>query len=404
MSLFFANNLVFAGIGIDSSNWGKWLGPELSEEEKNIKTIEAIKQKIKEEPTNHEHYFALAFTYDQLGLHKEEGKALQNEIKYYPDDKEGKDAAYGNLARVYLILGNLNAAKSALDKAMKINSENIPNYLHLATYYFEKDNIKNTAITLKKLSDIDPQGEQYYDFYNRALFHLEATNSELIALFKKLTEIDPGNSEAYKMYGTALRYDFDNLAENFSLIKEVYQRAIELDPENVYNYVSFGNAYWTRGLVEEENKEYYFNIALKWLKKAKKIDPENYKVSFSLGNCYLSLEENDKAIENLEYAFENEKNNPLIKRALANAYNNKAYSFYKKGESLEKGLELIEKAISIEPESGIYLSTKAELLYKLGKYKEAHGYIKQAIALEPDYLEIQEDFKMIEEALKSKKD
>ena len=51
------------------------------------------------------------------------------------------------------------------------------------------------------------------------------------------------------------------------------------------------------------------------------------------------------------------------------------------------------------PNNGIFLSTKAELLYKLGRYDEAYNYIKKGIALEPNQAEIQSDVKMIEKAL-----
>jgi tetratricopeptide (TPR) repeat protein len=84
---------------------------------------------------------------------------------------------------------------------------------------------------------------------------------------------------------------------------------------------------------------------------------------------------------------------------LATAYNNKAYDFYKEGKNLEEGLELVEKAILLDPKEGVFLSTKAELLYKMGRYQEAYEYIKRGIALKPNHPEIQQDFKMIEEAV-----
>jgi tetratricopeptide (TPR) repeat protein len=393
--LFLINNLSFAKLNSRPSTLGE-LNEPITIEGKLKKTIEWAQEKIEKEPENYKHYFTLAFLYDRAGLYEKEAEALRNEIKYYPEGEEGKDVPYGNLARVYLILDNLDQAKAALDKAIKINPNNIPNLIHLATYHLRKDNIKETAVALKKLSKLDPDGERYYDFYYRAIFDLETDNSKLIAVYKKITEIDSKNYEAYKMYATALRNNVGDISENFPLIEEAYKKAIKLNPKHIYSYISLGNAYLFRALQEREEKHY--QLAFKWFKKAKELEPKNYKAAYALGNCCLYMGKNDLAIENLEYALENE-DNEKTRMLLATAYNNKAYGFYKKGKNLKEGLELVEKALFIEPESGFFLSTKAELLYKLGRYEEAYKYIKRGIALEPDYLEIQQDFKMIEEAV-----
>ena len=90
---------------------------------------------------------------------------------------------------------------------------------------------------------------------------------------------------------------------------------------------------------------------------------------------------------------------PHLEKSLAFAYNGKSYSLYKEDKELERGLELINKAIGFEPNNGYILGTKAELLYKMGKYKEAHKYIKQALELEPGHEEMEQDLVLIEEAL-----
>jgi tetratricopeptide (TPR) repeat protein len=397
LSLFFVSNLAFARIGADIFDWKKNLNPELSQEEKAISAIKKIEKLIEKDPENYEHYFALALFCDHLGLYEKEAEALQNQIRYYPEGEEDKDVPYGNLARVYLILDKLDAAKAALDKAIKVNPNNIPNLIHLATYHLRKDNLQETAVALKKLSKLDPDGERYYDFYYRAIFDLETDNSKLIAVYKKITEIDSKNYEAYKMYATALRNNVGDISENFPSIEQAYKKAIKLNPEHIYSYISLGNAYLFRALQEREEKHY--QLAFKLFKKVKELEPKNYKAAYALGNCCLYMGKNDLAIENLEYALEKDKENEKTKRLLATAYNNKAYDFYKEGKNLEEGLELVEKAILLDPKEGVFLSTKAELLYKMGRYQEAYEYIKRGIALKPNHPEIQQDFKMIEEAV-----
>ncbi len=118
-----------------------------------------------------------------------------------------------------------------------------------------------------------------------------------------------------------------------------------------------------------------------------------------MGNAYYYGRDYDKAIEKLEYAYKNGLDDDDLKETLARAYNNKAYALYQAGNNLDEGLSLIDKAIQLLPGSGIILGTKAELLYKLGRYEEAHKYITRALELEPEYEEMKQDLVRIEEAL-----
>lgn len=370
-----------------------------TEEKKYIKAVNKVKKEIEKDPKNSELYSILAFFYYHLGYYEKSLEAFKNSLKYYPEERDEKDKIYGNLARVYLILNRFKKAKEALDKAMKINSENVINNIHLANYYLKKDDVRNTAKTLKKLDDLDREGYHYHSFLTRGLFDLNIDPIKMIAVFRKLTEIDPDNYRSYKTYAESLRYEFDHIIKNFHIIKKNHKKAIELASKNIYNYISFGNSYVFRGLAADKNSSDYFKTALSWIKKAKELAPNSPKVAFSLGNCYLYLKDYDKAIEKLEYALEKKVQMEYTRKLLASAYNDKAYKFYKQGKNIRKGIRIIDKAISLNPDCGVCLATKAELLYKLEKYKSAYTYIKQAIALNPDHPEIQKDLEMIKDAL-----
>jgi len=82
-------------------------------------------------------------------------------------------------------------------------------------------------------------------------------------------------------------------------------------------------------------------------------------------------------------------------------YNNQAYGIYVNGDNLEKGLELVEKALSIDAKNNFFLGTKAQLLYEMGEYEEANKYLQKAIKFEsePEHEEIKQLTEMIEYAL-----
>lgn len=352
---------------MDTPDWRKDAPTQPTQQEKYLETIKNIEKAIEEDPTDYNLYFMLSFVCDRAGLYQKSLEALKKNLRYYPEDGEAKDTVYGNIARTYLILEQPEKAKAALDKAMKINPENLTNLIHLVTYYLDKKDIDNTASTLKKISDLNPQGEQYHAFFQQAVFDLGADPSTLIAIFEKVIEIDPDNYEAYKTYATVLRHDTENLKDNFSLIEKNHKKAIELAPDNIYNYISFGNAYWMRSLLEEE-RSYYLEKALTWLKKAKEIDPHSPNVAFSLGNCYLHLSQHDKAIKNLEHAMKGGSISRYTKEILASAYSQKAESLYEQGKVLP-AYEFIKKAIDLDPNNAEIFQRFEFIGAALGKEK-----------------------------------
>jgi tetratricopeptide (TPR) repeat protein len=64
---------------------------------------------------------------------------------------------------------------------------------------------------------------------------------------------------------------------------------------------------------------------------------------------------------------------------------------------------MIDKAIMLDPDNGLILSTKAELLYKKKRFKDAYTCIQKAMALAPDEPGMREEFENIEKAAKALK-
>ena len=379
------------------ANFPDFLG--INDEENDYqRTIAGLKQAIKEDPENYENYSRLAFVYDYIGDYENELEAIKLEVKYMPEDLEDKDVIYGNLARAYILTGQPEQAKPWLDKADKINPDNIFNRWHSLTYHIFKKNYKIAAKELKKLNELNTTDrDHYYEAYVYALENVESQDS-IIELFKQAVDVNPESPLSHRALGIAIRNSSkEDYEKNMPQVMKELEKALELDPQYIPTYISIADTYvllaaWTK-------KEDYYKDASDWFNKGYKIDPENLRLAYATGNLFYYTRDYDKAIEKLEYAFNNGlEGEPLI-RSLASSYNGKAYAIYLSGKSLEQGLELIEKAIRLVPNDGIFLGTKAELLYKMGRYEEAHRYIKQALELEPGHEEMKQDLVMIEEAL-----
>ncbi|MEA3328988.1 MAG: tetratricopeptide repeat protein [Candidatus Omnitrophota bacterium] len=362
-------------------------------------TIRGIKMAIKENPQDYTNYQALAFVYDYIGRHDKAAEALELEIRYYPKENiTDLGIAYGNLARQYIILRRLDDAKPVIDESLKLAPNNRFNHWRLLSYYTLKGRYKEAALELKVLSELSPKGDVYYELLIYA-YEEKVTHDGIIEIFREAVRVNPDSHKSHRMLATAIKSSPGGLDKNFSLVMEEYNKALELDPEYIPTYISIAGTYMLRALCGKDKNKKYFNDSLEWFNKAYEIEPENVKLAYAMGELFMRMEQYDQAINKLEYTVSKTGNAPEPVDMLAAAYNDRAYQFYKTGENMEEGLALIDKAINLRPDNGIILSTKAELLYKMGRLNEAYDYIKRGIALAPGHEEIQQDLENIEKAL-----
>jgi Flp pilus assembly protein TadD len=68
----------------------------------------------------------------------------------------------------------------------------------------------------------------------------------------------------------------------------------------------------------------------------------------------------------------------------AHAYNALGYTFADRNERLGEARELIETALKLAPDDPFILDSMGWVLYRLGRVKEALGYLHRAYALRPD--------------------
>jgi tetratricopeptide (TPR) repeat protein len=364
------------------------------------RVIAGLLARVEEEPYNYENYSRLAFVYDHIGDYENLLEAVRLEIAYLPEDAEGKDAYLGNFARALFLNGFWEEGKEWLDKADAINPNNNFNRWNAFKYYarFKKD-YRLTARNLKRLNKLltAPDRDVYYDAYLDVL-NAGADPADIISLFRESVRLEPKNYKARRALGAAIRNSSEgHYTDNFPAAMKELKRALRLNPLYIPTYITIANAYMLLALRTNDQK--YFGESLAWFDKGLEVDPKNLRLFFSLGYAFYAMKEYDKAIEKLQYAYDNGLQDDEVKRSLAAVYNDKADSIYKVGEGLDKGLELIEKSLALAPGDGVSLGTKAELLYKMGDYPQAHRYIKMASEAAPDNEGVRQSLKMIEDAL-----
>ncbi len=357
-------------------------------------------------PYFYENYRRLAFIYDYIGDYNDELEVLKSMIVHMPEGDtkiEGRDIDYGNLGRAYFITGDVNKAKYWLDKADEINPDNMINRRNYLLCCISERNFEKAAKELNeinKFSSVDTisdRGDLYFDTWQYCVRNIK-DRKQIVKLFQAAVDENPYSFRAHRALGIAIRgLSASGYEKRMPAALKEFDKALKINPKYIPTYVSIADTYLLLAVMKKEKK--YFKEAKEWFDKAYKIEPDNVNLACAMGRYFLYVEDYSEAIKKLEYARGKRPEDENIKSSLARAYNGEAYLLYKAGRNLDYGIRLVNKAIKMAPDDGIILSTKAELLYKLGRYKEAYNYIKKSRKLAPDEKEIKQDFKMIKDAL-----
>ena len=105
--------------------------------------------------------------------------------------------------------------------------------------------------------------------------------------------------------------------------------------------------------------------------------PERWSLYYSRG---IALERSDqwkKSEDDLLHALELKPDQPLVLNYLG-------YSWIDRGENLDRGLKMIEKAVELRPEDGYIVDSLGWAHYRLGDYPSAVQYLEKAIELVPE--------------------
>ena len=238
-------------------------------------------------------------------------------------------------------------------------------------------------------------------------FNFETPN-ERIKYLRQMQEIDNQIPIIYYHLGNSynVMLQYDKAIPEFEKALEIYDKW-ETKPFWILNYTPLGKAYHETGKYNKEKRLY---------KKAEQDFPDHpyliYRqavLSLTLGDIVSANSYIDKYISVRK---ENSVPDAIILTGVAGIYSeadilDKAEEFYREAFVLEpekpvrmnnlawflidkdlniiEGLELVDKAIKLNPENYLYLDTKGWGLYKQGKYKEALELLEKSWNLKPVY-------------------
>jgi tetratricopeptide (TPR) repeat protein len=159
-----------------------------------------------------------------------------------------------------------------------------------------------------------------------------------------------------------LGLSYDQIGDHESAIRN-FLSAAELYPENDEVYYYLGIEY---RIIKNYRK------AIDAFERAVQLKDDNAYYYFNLGVCYERLGLYDDAIFYLDTSVQLDSSN-------ASALNYLGYILADNGIRLLEAKELIEKALSMDPENGAYLDSIGWVHYKLENFDKAKEYLETAV-------------------------
>ena len=165
--------------------------------------------------------------------------------------------------------------------------------------------------------------------------------------------------------------DLEDLDRADEAITELKQMATE-QPKTIGADIQLGDIFRNKKRYDEAAAAY--NEAIE--RAAANGIPERWALFYDRGVSYERAGDWKKAEADLERALSLKPDQPLILNYLG-------YSWVDKGEKLDQGLKMIEKAVELRPEDGYIVDSLGWAHYRMGDYAGAVEFLERAVELVP---------------------
>lgn len=297
------------------------------------------------------------------------------------------------------MLENYVNASASFNKIIELDDKNDAALYELAVLSFRQNKLIESEMSIKRAIAINPQNTWYYKLQSE-IYKRNGNMEALVPVFNKLIELLPDNEDLYFDRANAIflsgkadealkAYDF--IEKKFgsstaltTAVQRIKMQGTEAASNTVIekmltdNPTDVKNHLYLSGVLLEKNKK---DEALVLLQKAKLLASDNYEIDLAIADIYQSQRKNELAIVSLRSAFENQsmpvENKIKIIGQMLPRFNNTTV--------INDATELIQIALKIHPNEPKLLILYGDVLYQQGNL---------AIAKEQyqDVLKISEQF------------
>jgi len=278
------------------------------------------------------------------------------------------EKALNQLYVLFLKRRDWNGLINTFKRLVEQDSANYSARLLLAEGYFyadQLDNARQAALPLLK-------NEERRARANLLLGRI-ATGQNMLdeakTYFEELTRISPQNPRAWEFLAVIYLQSGE-----FEKCAALLEKALETLPDDQNLLSLYGNA------LQQLNR---YSDAVAPLKKAHQLDSSDLNTTVTLGLVYDELHMYPPLDSLYSAALQQFPDNALL-------LNNYSYSLGERGIQLERAMEMVRRALQVEPNNAAYYDTAGWIQYKLGKYQQARDDILKSLEIQPENPEVVE--------------
>ncbi len=336
----------------------------------------------------------LVQTYNSINEFDKSIGVLQGMLKVDPSNEAIKQS----LADLYLQTDKNSEALDILKDLMRSHRSDFDLKARAATAYLRMKNFNQADSLLDTIfaSDSSRSDAKFAigQFYLDEMQHDSAATPFALQIFARLMKMYPNDARSYLLAGLGASYAGKDSVAEFYLTK-----SISIDSTNQNSWQAIGVLYYQKSDFEKMAKmmshalnifpndfrlNLFYGLALNRagknsdavapLEKAVSLKPTDMDALSTLALVYEALNRYDDAYRVYDTALKVDPKNSLI-------LNNYAYSLSERGLELEKALKMAQLAIQLDSNNSAYLDTIGWVYFKLGDYKNAESYVKQALSM-----------------------
>ncbi len=293
------------------------------------------------------------------------------------------------------MLENYVNASANFKKIIELAPENDAAFFELANVNFRQNKLLDAEIAIKKATAINPKNSWYFKLQSE-IYKRNGNMDALISIFNKLIELSPENEDYYFDRANALflagkadealkAYEligkkFGSSSTLTSAIQKIKLQSNEATSADAIEKILSENPtdvkshLYLSGILLEKNKQ---EEALVILQKAKLLAPENYEIDLAIANVYQSQRKNELAIGPLRAAFAHPampvENKIKIVSQMLPRFSNALV--------VKDATELTQIALKASPNEAKLLILYGDVLYQQGNLPDAKEQYQAALKI-----------------------
>lgn len=316
-----------------------------------------LNKEIEEHPKNGYAYYIIGSLYNNADMSGDAIEPTNKAIQYLQKDKEWITYAYRQRATINLKLGNEVAAQNDWALSLKANPNDVNTLSDRAEYYYQKDMYVESDADFERICKLDPGNTLGYMGLGRNALE-NKKYKEAADIFTYCTKLSQTFSQPYAFRAECLF----NLGYIDDGIDDIIA-ALSIDGNS--------KAYGLMQMIDEPE----VNTLIAKLKVQQIKNPNKNEWPYYLGVVYEGLKNYKKAIDSYQEVI---KIDPIDV-----AYSRIATCYYELG-NYELSLENINRAAELDSNDADYVAMKADLLYEMGKGKDAISAYDDYIKANPE--------------------